>query len=36
MELGQLKTLYIEGCEEITDKQIDELQKALPKLKIQR
>ena len=35
-ELQNLKILSIKGCENIKDEQVDELQKALPNLKINR
>ncbi len=34
--LTNLKELYISGCKEITDQQIDDLKKALPNLHIER
>ncbi len=35
-ELKNLKTLHISNCKKITDEQIEDLQKALPELKIYR
>ena len=36
MGLKNLKRLHIGDCKNITDQQVEELQKALPNLKIQR